>query len=280
MNQSSVRTSGFRPKKRLGQHFLHDSNAIRKIISKAGFQSEDSVLEIGPGKGALTLPLAASVGKVIAVEKDTRLCIELRERLKKQDIGNVILVNQDILDWDFESGFSAKSRIKVIGNLPYNISTPFLGKLIENRTRVSRAVLMFQLEIAERLVAGPGNKTYGALSVRVQYHAHTTPLLKVSKNAFFPKPKVDSMVLELDFSRPHPRRVTDEAGFWRLVRGAFSHRRKTLLNSLKNYDPLLKPEKLLKAMDQCGINPARRAETLSIDEFICLSSAELTESRL
>ena len=271
---STGKTRGFRPKKSLGQHFLFDPRVVQKIITCARFRASDRVLEIGPGQGALTLPLARLVGKVIAVEKDSQLISLLKKKLSRAGIGNVTFINNDILKWDFrEISLSSSSRVKVIGNLPYNISTPFLDKLIENRACVDRAVLMFQLEVAKRLTAPPGNRTYGAMTVLVQYHAHATGLLEVSKNAFFPKPKVDSMLLELDFERPHTKHARDEACFRKVVKGAFAHRRKTLLNSLKGVYPFMDRELLLGGIRKCGIDPGTRAETLGIDEFICLASA-------
>ena len=131
---------------------------------------------------------------------------------------------------------------------------------------------MFQLEIGKRLTALPGHKAYGAMSVLVQYHARATALMEVSRGSFYPKPKVDSMVLELDFESPHPRKAVDEEGFRRVVKGAFSHRRKTLLNSLKRFFPFINADTLLRKFDACGINPGKRAETLTIDDFVCLSS--------
>ena len=265
---------GFRAKKRLGQHFLVDHKIIKEIIACAGFRASDQVLEIGPGKGALTLPLARSVGQITAVETDTRLTNLLKNRLCQAGITNVTLVNHDILLWDFrEIRPYSTTKIKVIGNLPYNISSPFLEKLIENRYLVSRAVLMFQLEVAERLAASPGGKAYGALTLLVRYHAHTRLLLKARKGAFSPSPKVDSMVLELDFERPYPNSTVKEAGFKRVVKGAFSHRRKTVLNSLMGSFPSWGQEPLLEGMKKCGIDPRRRAENLDMDEFLCLASA-------
>ncbi len=264
---------GFRPKKRLGQHFLLDPGVIRKIIACAGFQPVDSVVEIGPGKGALTLPMARLVRRAFAIEKDELLVRFLDKKLLREGITNVMLLHHDVLKWDFgELPLSSSTKIKVIGNLPYNISTPFLEKLIENRSHVNRAILMFQLEIGKRLTASPCHKAYGAMSVLVQYHAHATNLLEVSRGSFYPKPKVDSMVLELDFERPHPRRAVDEDKFRKVVKGAFSHRRKTLLNSLKRSFPFIDPGTLLRKLDACGINPGNRAETLTIDDFVCLSS--------
>jgi 16S rRNA (adenine1518-N6/adenine1519-N6)-dimethyltransferase len=186
----------------------------------------------------------------------------------------VTLVNRDILQWDFdEVGPQSSTRIQVIGNLPYNISSPFLEKLTENRHLVGRAILMFQLEVAKRLTASPGGKTYGALTVLVRYHAHSAFLFEVPKEAFYPRPKVDSMVLELDFERPYFRSTVREPDFREVVKGAFAHRRKTLLNSLNSSSPSWDREILLAAMKKCNIDPGRRAETLDMQEFLCLTNA-------
>ena len=268
------RGNGLHPKKRLGQHFLRDTGVVHKIISKARLEPSDHVLEIGPGLGALTIPLAPLVHHIVAVEKDPRLAEMLKKRLAHEDISNVRLVNDDILKLELEDiPRLLGKKMKVIGNLPYNISTPFLESLVENRNLVSRAVLMFQLELARRLTASPGNKEFGAMTVLIQYHAHISPLLEVSKASFYPRPKVDSMVLELDFERPHPRRTEDEAKFKMVVRGAFAHRRKTLLNSLKRTLSSRTSEEILAALRKCAIDPGKRAETLNIDQFLCLTSA-------
>jgi 16S rRNA (adenine1518-N6/adenine1519-N6)-dimethyltransferase len=271
---------GFRPKKRLGQHFLLDPGVIHKIIDCARFNISDLVLEIGPGQGALTLPLARSVDHVVAVEKDARLVSLLKKKLSRAGITNVTLFNHDILEWNFnEMETPPSTKIKVIGNLPYNISSPFLEKLVENRSSVGRAILMFQLEIAKRLTSSPGEKTYGAMTVLIRYYAHAISLFEVPKSAFFPKPKVDSMVLELDFGRPYPKREVNVASFKEVVKGAFAHRRKTLINSLKDFFPFLDREALFEGIKKCGIDPGRRAETLNMDDFVCLaSSIELTRS--
>ena len=264
----------FRPKKRLGQHFLVEKKAIDAIISRARFGVSDFVLEIGPGKGALTLPLARSVNHVVAVEKDAHLIDVLKQKLLGSGITNVTLVHKDILTWDFSQTKSLPiEKLQVIGNLPYNISSPFLEKLIENRKLVGRAVLMFQLEVAKRIAACPGTKAYGAMTVLVQYYAQPYILFELSREAFYPRPKVDSMVLELDFDRPHPRRARHGGDFRKVVKSAFSHRRKTLLNSMKSSSVAWDRETLLEGMKKCGIEPARRPETLDIDEFLCLAEA-------
>ncbi len=272
--QPDIRIPRFHPKKSLGQHFLHNPQIVLQMISGARFQKSDVVMEIGPGKGALTIPLSRAVGQVIAVEKDAELIVWLKERLLKEGISNVTVVHEDILKYDFEQlELPGIGKLKIMGNLPYNISSPFLEKLIKNRHRVNKAVLMFQLEIGRRLAALPGNKSYGAMTVMIQYHAKVSRMFAVSKKAFFPVPKVDSMVLELDFDRPHPNRAADEANFRRLVKGAFSHRRKTLFNSLRSLYPSLNHEKILLGIENCGVDSRARAETLGMDQFICLAEA-------
>jgi len=264
---------GFSPKKSLGQNFLVDPWFIHTLVSYTMFQPSDLILEIGPGLGALTIPIARLVRHVVAVEKDTALIDLLNEKLSRAGITNVTLINKDILTFDI-SGIRApsSSKIQVIGNLPYNISSPLLGKLLENREVIRKAVLMFQSEVARRLSASPGTKAYGALSVFVQYYALTTVLLEVPRQAFYPIPRVDSTVLELDFEQPYPRHADHEDSFRKVVKGAFVHRRKTLINSLKGLYPSWDRDTLLQGMRHCGIDPRRRAETLHMDEFLCLSS--------
>lgn len=262
-----------RPRKKLGQHFLEDRAVIQTILLKAGFSPDSHVLEVGAGLGALTLPLARTVAQVYAVEKDARLVGRLAEKLRKEAVGNVSLIHQDILRLDLgEFRRPPGRKLNVIGNLPYNISTPLLERLIENRSQCSRAVLMFQHEVGRRMIASPGSREYGSLSVLVQYHATVSPLLRVSREAFYPKPEVSSMVLGIDFEKPYPRRAEDEPNFKRIVRAAFSHRRKTLLNSLRGSACTFPDEILLNACRECGIDPGRRAETLSVDDFLRLSS--------
>jgi 16S rRNA (adenine1518-N6/adenine1519-N6)-dimethyltransferase len=267
------RIYGFQPKKRLGQHFLRDKGIVREIIKRARFGESDQVLEIGAGLGALTLPLSESVQEIIAVEKDFRLTEMLRKKLQSADIKNVVLINEDILKLDLGAvPHRPERKLKVIGNLPYNISSPFLEKLVEHRNLVSKAVLMFQFELARRLIAKPGNREFGSLTVLIQYHANLSPLMKVSKESFYPKPKVGSMVLELDFERPHPNQAEDKSKFKVVVKGAFAHRRKTLLNSLRRTLLSCSDAEISAALQRCGIDPRRRAETLDIDDFLCLTS--------
>ncbi|MBW1804234.1 MAG: ribosomal RNA small subunit methyltransferase A [Deltaproteobacteria bacterium] len=268
------RAKGYRPKKALGQHFLRDRSVIHAIIDRAGFRSSDCVLEIGGGTGALTIPLAGFVRHLIVVEKDSQLTVLLRKKLTREGRENVTLINQDILKLNFAEILpDLPERIQVIGNLPYNISSPFLEKLITHRERVMRAVLMFQKEVARRLTATPGTKSYGALTVLLGYYARVSPLLAVPREAFYPKPKVDSMVVEVDFEKPYPGRSEDVSSFQRVVKGAFAYRRKTLLNALKGSFPVYEDEAISKALDMCRLDPGMRAEMLQIDDFLCLSAA-------
>ncbi len=264
----------FRPKKRLGQHFIKDRHIIQKIIETSGFKVSDHVLEIGAGLGALTIPLAQYVKRITAVEKDKQLVNILREKLTGAGITNVNLINDDILRLDFKGLTQVpEEKIKAIGNLPYNISSPLLERLFRYRHLISRAVLMLQFEFARRLLSLPNRKDYGAMTVLIRYNAAISPLLEVPKEAFYPKPKVGSMVLSIDMERPHPKRAEDEVIFNTVVRGAFLHRRKTILNSLKGALQSYGGDGIYEALKKCSIDPRRRAETLDIDEFLCLAAA-------
>lgn len=269
-----IRRSGFNPKKRFGQYFIKKKEIIHQIIEQAGFNKTDQILEIGAGLGALTIPLAGCVDHIIAVEKDAHLARMLDEKLISASINNVTIINRDILTLNLEKiSRPSGHRICAIGNLPYNISSPFLEWLIDFRRFIGKAVLMFQSEFAKRLIASPGGKAIGAITVFIQYYAEITPLLKVSKEAFYPKPKVDSWVLAFDMEKPHPRRAQDETHFRRVVKGAFAQRRKTIQNSLRGALPYYTTNEISTALKRCHIDIRRRAETLNIDEFLCLSSA-------
>ena len=263
----------FGPNKRLGQHFLIDRGVIKEIIDRADFRKTDRILEIGPGLGALTIPMAGYVSEVIGVEKDPQLVDTLKKRLSVEDITNVTLINDDILRVDLKKAVGPSEKdIKVIGNLPYNISSPFLEKLLNHRNLVKKAVLMFQLEFAKRLLASPGGKDYGSISILTRYHAAFSPLLEVSKNAFYPRPEVDSMVVAIDMEKPYPKRAGDEQLFKKIVKGAFAHRRKTVFNSLKGTLKSYKSQDISAALERCSIDSMRRAETIDIDGFLSLAS--------
>lgn len=274
--ESITRRDTLKPNKRLGQHFLRDQSVIAEIIERSGFKKSDTVLEIGPGLGALTIPLAGQAGSIIAVEKDRRLAETLQKRLDQQGITNVTLINDDILKVDFAriSGV-VEGRIKAVGNLPYNISSPVLERLFKHRDLIGMAVFMFQREFARRLLASPGGKEYGALTVLIGYDAKVSPLIDVSNDAFYPRPKVGSMVVKIDMEQSHARRAEDDGFFSAVVKGAFAHRRKTILNSLGVTLSEYENDQIREALNLCAINPVRRAETLDIDEFIFLSDTLL-----
>lgn len=261
---------GFPAKKGLGQHFLKDESVIERIVQLAGLRSSDCVLEIGPGLGALTIPLARAAGSVTAVEKDEALADELVRRISAAGVLNVGVIKADILKWDLEE--MQCERFHVIGNLPYYVSKPVLEKLLRNRKRLKRALVMLQREVADRLTALPGSKQYGALTLMIQYHARAEMLLRVSSSAFFPRPKVESAVVELDFERPYPKRFSNEDLLYRVIKGAFSHRRKTVFNSLQRYFTEAGKSSIARALELAGVPPSARAETLSMDDFMRLAA--------
>ena len=266
--------SGISPRKYLGQHFLQDRGIASKIIAQARLEKEDVVLEVGSGLGALTIPALLLISHLVAVEKDPGLAGILKERVPAGKEHKISFIVGDILKVSFEEVSNRFHRkIKVLGNLPYNISSPLLEKLVINREYVRTAILMFQYEFAQRLTATPRTRHYSALSVIMQYHAHLSSLIKVNRDAFYPKPKVDSMVVEIDFEKPHPSQAEDERLFQGIAKAAFSHRRKTILNSLDRGMVSLPRETLDEALRKCSIDPKRRAETLTVDDYICLTSA-------
>jgi 16S rRNA (adenine1518-N6/adenine1519-N6)-dimethyltransferase len=270
---------GYRPKKRLGQYFLKDRRVVRNIIQGARFRKSDHALEIGPGLGALTVPMAGYVRKITAVEKDSQLADMLKERLSVSGVNNVNLINEDILRFDLE-GVRGKDEDKlvVIGNVPYSISSPLLERIMACRNLISRAILMFQYEFAGRLLAGPGGKEYGALTVLIRYNAAVSSLVNVPREAFYPKPEVGSAVVNIDLERPYPVRTQDEAHLKRVVRGAFTHRRKTVFNSLRSALPPYGDDVIYRALERAGIDTRRRAETIDIDEYVRLASELLAIS--
>jgi 16S rRNA (adenine1518-N6/adenine1519-N6)-dimethyltransferase len=260
---------------------LKDPNVSAAIVRRTQFAPEDVVLEIGAGLGALTLPLAAQVEHVFAVESDARVAALLRDVLAASEAENVTVVEEDILKCNIAGVAKGVSKgLKVAGNLPYHISSQILFHLIRFRHVIETAFLMYQKEVADRLTAEPGTKTYGRLSVVAQYCARVYPVLSVPANAFFPRPKVDSMVVGIEFHNPIPFPAADEDLLFGVVRAAFGKRRKMLKNALLGSDLALDTETVSGALALAGIDEKRRAETLSVQEFVGLSNKiwELTSS--
>ena len=257
-----------RADKKLGQNFLIDENVVRQIVEAAELSEADTVLEVGPGIGTLTQGLAESKAKVVAVELDTRLLPVLATTLEGYD--NVRVVHGDILKVDIMEEVGAP-EFKVCANLPYYITTPIIFALLEKRLPMERLVAMVQKEVAERMAAQPGGKDYGALSVAIQYYTEPEIAFIVPPTSFIPAPAVDSAVIVCKRRSKPPVEVCDEALFFRVVKAAFSLRRKMLSNSLKNMG--IKSEQVAKWLELAGVDGKRRAETLSLEDFAKLTNS-------
>lgn len=262
---------GVRPSKSLGQNFIRDMSVIERIVEGAGIGPDDMVIEIGPGLGVLTSELASHAAFVTAVEIDGRLIPVLEETLKDYD--NVRVINRDILKTDIgqlveesrsEGRFSGK--VHIVGNLPYYITTPIIMKLLEDDVPADSITVMMQKEVADRIRSAPGSRTYGAISAAVQYYCRVSKITDVPKEAFVPRPKVESTVLRLEPLKEEKTQVKDEKMYLRCVKAGFAQRRKTLLNSLSSAGGIDK-ETVKKKLEAAGIDPGRRAETLTVDEF-------------
>jgi dimethyladenosine transferase len=267
-----IKKYGFKMTKSLGQNFLINENILDKIIESADISSDDVVLEIGTGIGTLTQRLCENAKKVIAVEIDKNLIPILNETLSDYD--NITIINKDILKTDINeelNNLSVKQKIKVVANLPYYITTPIIMKVLEDKVNVDCMVLMLQKEVADRMNATPSTKDYGSLSIAVQYYCDTDIVCKVPKSSFIPEPNVDSLVLKLVVNEKRKVEINDEELFFKIVRGSFSKRRKTILNSLSNYEDLGDKDKIQKLLEISEIDAKRRGETLSIYEFANLA---------
>ncbi len=253
-----------KPKKHLGQNFLHDPRILNKITDACALSLEETVVEIGPGKGALTRLLACRVKKMHAVEFDWQLIAALRSEFEGS---HVQIVQADFLTWDLAA---LPAPVKVIGNIPYFISTPIIEHLIEQRSHVTEAFLTVQKEFGERLAAPPGGKDYGALSCFIQYYADVKILFKIKNTCFTPPPKVDSCFVRLAF-RPTPKyRPKDEILLFKMIRQAFTQRRKTIVNAIS---PLADKAKLSVVLTGLGLSVQARPETLSIQNYIDIADA-------
>lgn len=265
-----LKTYGLSPRKRFGQNFLVDKNIANKIVTLAGLNQADIVIEIGPGLGMLTERLIDTEAKVVAIELDRKLVEVLQKRFL--GIKNLEIINADALKLSYR-GLSQRysKRLKVVSNLPYNISTPILFKFLDERDAFFSLLLMLQREVAERIVARPGTKDYGVLSVFTQFYTDVKIEFSVPPSVFYPRPKVYSSLVRFNILDRPKVDVKDPVLFRQVVKAAFGRRRKTLFNALKAID--LPTSIVDNTLRGCGIDPKRRGETLTLEEFGRLANA-------
>ena len=265
---------GLSPRKRFGQNFLVRSDLAQRIVEQSRIRDDDVVVEIGAGAGALTTYLAGRAARVVAIEKDDGLVELLGEELGA--IPNVEIVHADFLEVEL-AGMAERHRVPalaVVGNIPYNITTPILERLFEQRRVVRSAVLLVQREYAERLAAAPGTPEYGSLTLFARYYAVLEPLMTLKSSAFWPRPDVDSMLVRVLMRERPPVEVGDEELLFRIIRGSFQMRRKQLFNTLEATLELPK-ERIERLARHARVDPRRRGETLGLDEFARLANAAM-----
>ena len=268
---------GFSFKKSLGQNFLIDPNILRNIVSHANLTKESGAIEVGPGIGALTEHLARAAKKVVSFEIDQRLLPVLEDTLSPYD--NVKIVHSDILKADvvkvIEEEMPDIHDIMVVANLPYYVTTPILMKLLNDRLPIRGFVVMMQKEVADRITAKPGTKEYGSLSIAIQYYCTAEVAMIVPKTVFMPQPNVDSAVIRLIKHDKPPVTVINEDFLFEVTRASFAQRRKTILNNLQAglQDGKKKKDLIVAALEASGVEPTRRGETLTIEEFGRLADA-------
>ena len=255
-----------KPKKRFGQNFLQDENILNKIVREINPQPDDLIIEIGPGYGALTQKLLSATENLIAVEIDNELAKNLKENFP-----HLNLINEDFLETDLSKLASKEKKIRIVGNIPYNITSPILFKLIENNKLIKDAVFMVQLEVAKRMTANRGTKDYGILAVVLKYFTEAVLCFKISPNVFHPKPKVFSALVHIQFKELN-QPAEEQRKFIEIVKAAFGNRRKILKNSLSN--------SIFHEIDfsNSGIDLSLRAENLRVDDFIKLTGHVLKYS--
>ena len=269
--QDTLDKHGFKFSKSLGQNFLIDGNIVRKIVREANITKDDYVLEIGPGIGTLTEELALNAKKVVAVELDRKLMPILKETL--EGYTNVDIVQGDILKIDVRQLIEEKfdgGPVKIVANLPYYVTTPIIGKLLEDDLNIDAIIVMVQKEVAERMAAPPGSKTYGSLSIFVNFYSIPKIVVKVPNTVFMPQPKIESAVIRLEVRKDLPDINREQ--FFKVVKAGFSKRRKTIINALSTYGFTVEKEIIKEALEQSGISLSERAENISTEDFIKLST--------
>ncbi len=271
---------GFKLSKSLGQNFLTDKDIIDEIINATEIEKKDLIIEVGPGIGVLTVEAAKQAGRVAAIEIDKNLIPILQDTLATFE--NVEVVNQDILKTDLNALIADQKekakvkgieieRVKIIGNLPYYITTPIIMKILEDGVKADSITIMMQKEVADRIKSLPAKKTYGAISVAVQYYCTVEGIVEVPRHVFVPQPNVDSMVLKLNIRPKRPVELLDEKVFFETVKGGFGQRRKTLSNSITGVCGIDK-NMAVAVLEASGIEANRRAETLDLNEFAKLAN--------
>jgi len=261
---------GYFPKKEFGQNFLVDPSTPEMIIRKSGIEKGSNIIEIGPGLGALTKAAANSANFVFGIEKDKRLVPILKSELEKNSFSNVEIINQDILKTDLESLLSTTKKNYLIGNLPYNISSQIIFLAVDHKKKIDKCVFMLQKELAQRIAAPKGTKDYGRISVVLKYHADLKIIARLKPSLFYPRPKVDSSVILVDFNKENKIKAADEKLFHEIVKLSFGHRRKTLRNSLgKGVRDKSVLEEIFTSLD---LSLSSRGEDLDLEDYIMLTN--------
>lgn len=263
--------NGFRPNKKLGQNFLIDKNIRDKILSFLPVDTKGIVVEIGAGFGVMSFEAADRCGRLYAVEKDKKICGIMEAQFRQKE--NLELVQGDILDLDICALVQGPEKLTVFGNIPYFITTPVIEKIIKERRCIKSAYIMIQEEFADRVTSSPGTKDYGSISCYVQFYTKVKKLIKIKKNSFYPRPRVDSCLLELAIPQEPRVRVEEEELMFKIIRKAFSQRRKKVVNTLSHGDFLsMERDDWRGILEKCGIDSSLRAENLSLSDYAKLSN--------
>lgn len=272
MNKYNIKAN-----KSLGQNFLINNEAINKIVESSNVESEDLIIEIGPGLGTLTNELLKKAGKVICIELDSKMVNILKDRFKL--FNNFEIINQDVLKVDLNELIQKEietkkiKKAKIVANLPYYITTPIIMKLLEEKLNLESITVMIQKEVADRLIAVPGSKNTGAITYSVYYYAEAEAIMEVPKESFIPAPEVTSKVIKLNIRKAPPVEIENEKLMFKIIKNAFMQRRKTLLNSLTNSKIFKDKEYGIKVLENIGLDSNIRAENLKIEDYANLAKS-------